>query len=124
VNKYRTLLNWAYEIVLPYKLQAQQGDRGAEGKWLLKKRGRGRRVVSKKFTLLLLETAILCEIELILTIEQQIQYCIFDNQTTTHILSNSTVIIPSVAFDAIHCDSGGLVNILGGDNIGHCKKRS
>ena len=45
-------------------------------------------------------------------------------RTTTHILSNSTTIIPSVAFDAIHRDSGGLVNILGGVNIGHCKKRS
>jgi len=46
------------------------------------------------------------------------------NQTTTHIHSNSTVIIPSVTFDAVHRDSGGMVNILGGHNIGHCKKRS
>ena len=44
------------------------------------------------------------------------------NQMTIHILSNSTVIIPSVAFDAIHRDSGRVVYILGGNNIVHCKK--
>jgi len=74
VNKYRTLLNWAYEIMLLYRVQAQKVDSGAEGNWLFKKRGRGRRVASNMYILLLFETAIFYEIELILTIEHRNRY--------------------------------------------------